>query len=60
MREGAMKKLIEQIAKDHLHIDNLETQNLDRLDFHEVAVWNIRAALEAAYNAGRTSGKTDK
>jgi len=54
------KEIFEQIAKDHLHIDNLETQNLDRLDFHEVAVWNIRAALEAAYNAGRTSGKTDK
>ena len=26
--------------------------NDDRLDFHDVAVWAIRAALEAAYAAG--------
>ena len=29
-------------------IETLETQNSDRLDFHDVAVWSIRAALERA------------
>ncbi len=45
--------LLLEIATKHFHrIETLETQNSDRLDFHEVAVWAIRAALEAAYAAG--------
>lgn len=34
-------------------IDTLETQRSDRLDFHDVAVWSLKAALEAAYQAGQ-------
>jgi hypothetical protein len=42
-----------EIATKHFHsIETLETQNSDRLEFHDVAVWAIRAALEAAYAAG--------
>ena len=42
-----------EIATKHFHsIETLETQNSDRLDFHDVAVWAIRAALEAVYAAG--------
>ena len=45
--------LLLEIATKHFHsIETLETQNSDRLDFHDVAVWAIRAALEAAYAAG--------
>ena len=45
--------LLLEIAAKHFHsIETLETQNSDRLDFHDVAVWAIRAALEAAYAAG--------
>ena len=45
--------LLLEIATRHFHtIQTLETQNSDRLDFHDVAVWAIRAALEAAYAAG--------
>ena len=33
-------------------INTLETRMSDSLDFEEVAVWTIRAALEAAYLAG--------
>lgn len=45
--------LLLEIATKHFHsIETLETQNGDRLDFHDVAVWAIRAALEAAYAAG--------
>jgi len=49
--------LLLEIATKHFHsIETLETQNSDRLDFHDVAVWAIRAALENAYEAGRVAG----
>jgi hypothetical protein len=35
-----------------LFIQTLETQNSDRHDFHDVSVWAIKSALEAAYAAG--------
>ena len=45
--------LLLEIATKHFHsIETLETQNSDRLDFHDVAVWAIRAALNEAYTAG--------
>lgn len=48
--------LLLEIAAKHFHsIKTLETQNSDHLDFHDVAVWAIRAALEAAYAAGVTA-----
>lgn len=40
------------IAQQHLRIESLERRNHDRLDFHDLAVWQIRQALEAAYAAG--------
>ena len=49
--------LLLEVASKHFHsIETLETQNSDRLDFHDVAVWAIRAALEDAYEAGRIAG----
>lgn len=51
-----MKSTIDQIftliAQKHLLIETLETRNSDRLDFHDVAVWSVRQALEAAFKAG--------
>jgi len=48
--------LLLEIATRHFHtIETLETRNRDRLDFHDVAVWAIRAALEAAYAAGHAA-----
>ena len=44
------------IAQRRFRIETLETQNWDRLDFHDVAVWAIRAALEEAFEAGRRAG----
>ena len=46
------------IAQKHLFIETLETRNSDRLDFHDVAVWNVREALEAAFKAGVELGAT--
>jgi hypothetical protein len=52
-----LNKLLEQIAKEHLFIETLETQNSDRSDFHDVSVWAVKSALEAAYSAGIEAGK---
>jgi hypothetical protein len=50
--------LIFEIAQRHLFLETLETRNRDRLDFHDTAVWAIRSALVAAYEAGRRSAET--
>ena len=46
------EELLEEIARNHLGIQNLKTQNSDGLDFHDVAVWAIKSALEEAYKLG--------
>ena len=52
-----LNKQLEQIALKHFFIETLETQHCDRLDFHEVSVWAVKSALEAAYAAGIEAGK---
>jgi hypothetical protein len=53
--------LLLEIATKHFHsIETLETRNRDRLDFHDVAVWAIQAALEEAFEAGRRAGAAAK
>ena len=49
--------LLLEIAATHFHIGTLETRNSDGLDFHDVAVWSIRAALEAAFAAGQAASR---
>lgn len=49
--------LLATIAKEHLHIETLETRKSDSLDFHDVAVWGVKDALLAAYKAGKTAAK---
>lgn len=44
---------ITAIAEKHLGIKTLTTRNSDSLDFYDAAVWNIKAALEAAFAAGQ-------
>jgi len=51
-----MKKLLEKIAKEEIGIETLETRNSDSLDFHDVAVWEIKKALELAYELGKAEG----
>lgn len=48
-----------EIAQRQFRIETLETRNWDRLDFHDVAVWAIRAALEEAFDAGRRAGPSN-
>ena len=44
---------INEIAQRVLRIDTLQTRKSDSLDFHEVSVWTLKEALEAAFEAGR-------
>ena len=49
--------LLEKIAKEHLDLETLGTRKMDDLDFSDQAVWSIKDALEAAYQAGREAGE---
>jgi hypothetical protein len=56
--QAPSEALLLEIATTHFHsIETLETQNSDRLDFHDVSVWSIRAALEAAFAAGQAAAR---
>jgi len=57
--EAARDAQLLEIARRQFRIETLETRNWDRLDFHDVAVWAIRAALEDAFEAGRRAGPAD-
>lgn len=54
------QSLKEAIVQEILSIDTLKTQNSDSLDFHDVAVWSIDKALEAAFQAGRNYPNCEK
>jgi hypothetical protein len=48
---------LSEIAREQLGIPILDTRNSDSLDFHTVAVWQVRTALKAAFKAGsQTTG----
>lgn len=46
---------LEKIAQQYLGLETLQERKADSLDFHELAVWSIEAALLAAYQAGSAS-----
>lgn len=50
-----IQKTIARIALEHCGFETLDERRSDRLDFREVAVWSMKAALEAAYLAGRAA-----
>lgn len=45
--------MVNEIAQRIFGIDTLQTRKSDSLDFHDCAVWSIKEALEAAFEAGR-------
>ena len=49
---NTLDQIFALIAEKHLNIETLETRNSDHLDFHDVSVWGVRSALEAAFKAG--------
>lgn len=48
-------EMLTSIAKKHLFIETLEARNSDSLDFYDLAVWDVKAALHAAFEAGKAS-----
>ena len=50
-RDAALAK----IARDVLGIETLEARKSDEADFHDLAVWSIDKALQAAYEAGQAN-----
>jgi len=50
------KQTLEKIAAANTQYKTLETRNSDGHDFKEVAVWNLKKALEEAYEAGQKAG----
>ncbi|MBR8426401.1 MULTISPECIES: DUF6900 domain-containing protein [Burkholderia cepacia complex] len=48
------------IARRYLFVETLERRYRDRLDFYDVAVWSLKDALIAAFDAGRTQARTDR
>lgn len=48
---------IATIARTHLHLETLESQHLDSLDFKEHACYAIHDALRAAFEAGRVAAR---
>ena len=51
-----MNEIINQIAK-RMGVETLETRHDDDIDFHDLAVWTIKEALQAAYKAGLNAKK---
>jgi hypothetical protein len=49
-----------KIAQDKLRFETLETRRSDSLDFHDVAVWCVKDALEAAFQAGMAYAATQR
>lgn len=48
---------VENIARKVLNIETLTERKRDALDFHEVSVWGVRAALLAAYDLGAAAAR---
>ena len=52
---AAQQAQIEKIAQAHLGVETLASRNSDRLDFYDLGVGSIKAALEAAFKAGQAA-----
>ena len=48
--------LFEELAKKYLRFETLTPRNRDSLDFRQVSIWDVKRALEAAYNEGVQEG----
>ncbi len=58
--EAPRAAAVERIAREVLQLPTLDTRDADALDFHELAVWKIRDALLAAYDAGSATSATPR
>ncbi|WP_434345746.1 DUF6900 domain-containing protein [Myxococcus virescens] len=56
----APEATLERIARETLNIDTLKTRKSDSLDFHDVSVWRLKDALEAAFQAGLSAASNTR
>lgn len=56
-RTPVLLRSFEKIAKRHLGIDTLRERGRDALDFHEVGVRSLAAAIKAAFALGKVSSR---
>jgi hypothetical protein len=54
-RHIAVDAELASIARRTMDIPTLEARNSDRLDFHDVSVWELLNALRLAYRAGQSA-----
>jgi hypothetical protein len=52
-----LEAVIAKIASEKLGVETLQTRGRDSLDFHELGVASIRAALLEAFEAGVKAGR---
>ena len=53
-RQTKRDKELEKIAQDTVWVDTLETRKSDSLDFYDISVWQLKEALQRAYELGRS------
>ncbi len=53
--QKTLDQVLEEIARNILSIETIETRNSYSLDFHDVSVWSLRKALQEAYELGRNA-----
>jgi hypothetical protein len=53
-QEDALAATMENAAK-LLYLDTLETRKSDALDFHDLAVWQLKEVVRMAFEAGRNA-----
>lgn len=54
------RQTLAEIAEHYLRVETLETRKNDGLDFYDLNVADIKAALEAAYRAGFEQGRIER
>lgn len=47
------KQILTKIAKKHCFVETLESRGRDSLDFHDIGVAGLKAALNEAFEAGK-------
>jgi hypothetical protein len=57
--QNPMADTLDDIAWKYLFLVTLKPRGSDDLDFHDLSVWQIRRALEAAYLAGYRAAQSE-
>jgi len=57
---NSLDQLLTGIARNHFGYSTLKTRNSDSLDFRNVAVWQVKMALAAAFEAGNNTSRPAK